>query len=134
MIGFRNTLIFYTFKDQQAILLLSIDNKDETFPITSKVYLFKKSTDEESIKKWINNQHSDALHPDIPNPVSTIELPKDTAKVTFHKQTGSTQNPGPIGGEVKEYEVKITVKAFEKEKLFKLNAFEAFSKVHVKIK
>ena len=36
MIGLRNTLLFYTFKDQQAILTLSIGNTDVTFPVTGK--------------------------------------------------------------------------------------------------
>jgi hypothetical protein len=131
MIGFRNTLLFYTFKDQKAILVLSIDNKDETFPVTGKVYLFDESANEEALAKWINNQHSDGLYPDIPEPIATVELPKETCKVSSHKQTGTSENPGPVGGEVKDYEVNITIKAFESKKKFKLSAFKETTKVHI---
>ena len=39
MLGYRDTLIFYSFKEQRAILVLGINNKDETFSVTGKIHL-----------------------------------------------------------------------------------------------
>jgi hypothetical protein len=133
MIGFRNTLLFYTFKDQQSILVLSIDNKDETFAVTGKIHLFDKATTEEDLKKWINNQHSDGLHPEIPKPTFTGELPKGSCKVTSHKKSGTSKNPtSPVT--FNNYEVKLSVKKHAVDKKLKLSAFTDTSQVHVKKK
>ena len=134
MLGFRNTLIFYTFKNQRAILRLSIDNKDESFPVTGKILLFDKATTEEGLKKWINNQHSDALFPDVPKPIFTGDLPKGTCKVTSHKQTATSKNPGPRKGNFKNFEVELSVKAHGIDEKFKLSAFTDTARVHVESK
>lgn len=131
MLGFRNTLVFYVFKDQQAILVLSIDNKDETFPVTGKIYLFDKSTSDKGLKKWINNQHSDGLFPDVPKPTFTGELPKELCKVTSHKQTGTSNDPGPRKVAFKDFEVELSIKAHDSDKKFKLSAFTDTARVHV---
>ena len=133
MIGYRNTLLFYTFKDQQAILTLSIGNTDETFPVTGKIHLFDDATTDEGLTKWINNQHSDALFPDVPTPIFTGELPEGSCKVTSHKQTGTSENPSPISpATFKNYEVKLSVKEHAIDKKVKLSAFTDTALVHVK--
>ena len=133
MMGFRNTLLFYTFKDQQAILTLSIGNTDETFPVQGKIHLFDNATTEEGLKKWINNQHSDGLFPDVPTPIFTGKLPEGSCKVTSHKQTGTSENPGPISpATFKNYEVKLSVKEHAIDKKVKLSAFTDTAQVHVK--
>ena len=131
MLGFRNTLIFYSFNEQRAILVLSINNQDETFPITAKVQLFDKSTTKEELNKWINNQHSDGLFPDIPEPVFTGELPKGCCRVTSYKQTGTSKNPGPQTGLFKDFEVDLSVAAHNIEETFKLSAFTDTAQVHI---
>ena len=133
MIGFRNTLLFYTFKDQQAILTLSIGNTDETFPVKGKLHLFDPATTEEGLKKWVNNQHSDGLFPDVPTPVFTGELPGGSCSVTSHQQTGMSKRPtGPAP--FTNYEVKLSVKEHTIDKKVKLSAFTDTAKVHVKNK
>ncbi|MBT8038054.1 MAG: hypothetical protein KJO21_10965 [Verrucomicrobiae bacterium] len=132
MMGFRNTLLFYTFKGQQAILQLSIANNDESFPVTAKIHLFDKKTTEKGLKKWINNQHSDGRYPNIPTPIFTHVLPSDSCTVTSHKQTGTTQNPGPGGGTFKNFAVTLSIKAIDTEEKFKLAAFTDTAQVHVK--
>jgi hypothetical protein len=130
MIGFRNTLLFYTFKDQQAVLVLSIGNKDDTFPVTGKIHLFDEAATGESLKKWINNQHSDGLFADAPTPVFTEDLPKGVCKVTSQKQTGMSKSPtGPIM--FKNYEVKFSVKPHTIGKKCKLSEFTGTAQVHV---
>ncbi|MDG2126117.1 MAG: hypothetical protein P8J87_20620 [Verrucomicrobiales bacterium] len=131
MLGFRNTLRFYTFKDQQAVLVLSIGNKDETFPVTGKVFLFPEVTTAKELEKWINNQHSDAIYPDIPKPAFTAELPKGYCKVTSHQQKGTSENPGPGKTTFKNFTVELAVKAHAIDKKFKLPAFTDTAIVHV---
>ena len=82
MIGYRDTLIFYTFKEENAVLRVNIDNKSKTFPITAKLYLFDHEIESEGIKKWLNNQHSDALFGDAPMPTATHQIPSNRLKVT----------------------------------------------------
>ena len=95
MLGYRDTVVFYTFKEQRAVMVLNIGNSDETFPITASVYLFDKTTTEKGLKKWINNQHSDALFGDAPEPLATRKLPAGFCTVTSREQTGTSENPAP---------------------------------------
>ncbi len=133
MMGFRNTLLFYAFKDQPAILVLSIDNKDETFPITGKVYLFDEKTTAEDLQKWINNQHSDGLFPDVPVPTSTVELPKETCKVTSHKETGTSENPGRgKSATFRDFKVQVSIGKYAVDKKFNLSEFTDTATVHVR--
>ncbi len=133
MLGFRNTLLFYKFKDQKSILVLSIGNKDETFPVTGKIHLFDDATTEEDLEKWINNQHSDALFIDVPEPVFIGELPKGSCKVTSHKQTDTSKNPTD-SETFKNCEVKLSIKEHAVDQKFKLSAFTDTARVHVKDK
>ena len=133
MIGFRNTLLFYTFKDQQAVLVLSIGNQDEKFPVTGKIHLFDAATTEKDLKKWLNNQHSDGLFPDIPKPIFTGDLPNELCKVISHKKTGISKNP-TNASTYQNYEVKLSVKQHVIDKKFKLTAFTDTARVHVKNK
>ena len=134
MLGFRDTLLFYTFKGQRAILQLSISNKDESFAMTGKVHLFDGAATEEGLGKWINNQHSDGLFADIPEPIFSGDLPKGSCKVTSHKLLGTSKNPGPTGGSFKEHEVKFSISAHEVAGKFKLAAFTDTARVHIESK
>lgn len=131
MIGFRNTLLFYTFTDQQAVLKLTIGNQDETFPIKGTVYLFDSDTTKEELDRWLNNQHSDGLFPEVPEPIATVALPEDICKVTAFKQTGTTNNE-PTGEEFKDYRVELSVLKHAAEGKFTLLPFDDKTTVHVK--
>ena len=131
MIGPRNTLIFYTFKEHQAILRLTIDNKDESFPVTGKVYLFDEKTTEQGLGKWINNQHSDGLYPDIPDAIFTEMLPEGSCVVTAHKQLGVTKDTGLRKVDFKNFQVDLSIKAHQVDDQFTLSAFTDSSRVYV---
>ena len=53
----------------------------------AKGYVPDEKTTEEGLKKWLNNQHSDGLFPEVPIPTSTGELPAGVCAVTGHKLT-----------------------------------------------
>jgi hypothetical protein len=134
MLGYRDTLVFYLFKKQRAILAMSINNKDETFPVTGQVHLFDKGTTEESLKKWINNQHSDGLFVDVPKPLLTKKLPKGFCKVKSSKLTGTSKNPGPRQGTYKDFKVTFSISEQAIGKGFKLPTFTDTAGVHVESK
>ena len=138
MIGLRNTLLIYKFNEQKAVLTVLIDNKDDTFPITATVHLFAKTTSAEDLDKWINNQHSDALFADVPEPVFTHRLPKEACTITSKKKGDAGGNPpsvNPTDEKVFDlYEVEFSVKEQRVDKEFVLPAFGAKTKVHVEAK
>ena len=134
MLGYRNTLVFYTFEKQQSVLVMKIDNQDETFPVTSVVYQFNNNTTKEGLKNWINNQHSDARYPDVPQPILTKKLPTGFCKITSSKQMGTHDNPGPVPGKFTEYGVTFSVKARDIGKNIQLPAFTDTVKVYVQDK
>lgn len=131
MIGVRDTLVFYTFKEQRAVMVLSINNKDERFPIGGKVHLFDKAVDKSALKKWINNQHSDGLYADVPKPIYSGDLPKGICKVTAHKKTGKGKVGGPRPTGYTEFTVNLSVKDHGVDGKFKLSAFKDTARVFV---
>lgn len=131
MLGYRNTLVFYTFEKQKVILKILIDNKDQSFPISCYLYQFAPTTTEQNLKNWINNQHSDALFPEVPQPVSTKKLPKGFCKVTASEKIQTHDNPGPAAGKFTEFKVQYSVKARNVGKSIEIPAFTDTAKVFV---
>ena len=132
MTGYRDTLLFYTYKDQNAVLVLNIGNTDLTFPMTGKVYLFNASTSDEGLEKWINNQHSDGLYPEVPSPIFTLELPENSCRVSAYKEIDQSKHSGPDASVFKGYEVKFSVERHASENRFSLLAFKDTARVFVK--
>ncbi|MDA7508010.1 hypothetical protein N8504_06525 [Akkermansiaceae bacterium] len=130
MLGFRDTLLFYTFPDQQAVLRIDISSKDITLPVTGIVYLFPNTTTDEGIKKWINNQHSDGLFPDIPSPDLIHKLPKGIGKAVATKIIGEKKN-SPNNQIFTDQEVMIAIKAHELQGQFKLAPFKDRSGIFI---
>lgn len=130
-IGFRDTLLFYTFTAQRAVLKLQIDNTDPSFPVAATVYIFGASVKEGDLEKWINNQHSDGLFPEVPEPVTTRKLPKNTCKVTSSKLIERSKQ---TFGEYDDYAVMFVVKEYSDSQGLALKGFSDASKVYVKTK
>jgi hypothetical protein len=130
MLGFRDTLLFYTFPDQQAVLRIDISSKDITLPVTGIVYLFPNTTTDEGIKKWINNQHSDGLFPDIPSPDLIHKLPEGICKAVANKIIGEKKNP-PNNQIFTDQEVMIAIKGHELQGQFKLAPFKDRSGIFI---
>ena len=84
-IGRRDTLLFYTFEPQRIIVKLRIGNKDTTFPMSGAIVVFSPDTNPKGLEKWINNQHSDALFPLVPQPVAEHRIPAPVVRVTEQK-------------------------------------------------
>ncbi len=131
MMGMRDTLLFYTFADKSAVLVLRIGNKDAAMPVTGTVHLFAPGTTAEDLGKWINNQHSDGLFIDPPEPTASIKLPDGTCTVTARELTGKEKQPN---GEdtFGDYKVKLTVKEHREPGKFHLPACADEANVFVK--
>ena len=128
-IGYRDTLLFYTFNEQKTVLKLQIGNKDKSFPITATFYIFEDGVTEDGLKKWLNNQHSDGLFPDVPEPIIKREAPEEVCKVTSHKLIDHTKQQF---GEYDNYAVRFEVIDYTDMKNIKLKGFNGETKVHIK--
>lgn len=131
MMGMRDTLLFYTFADKSAVLVLRIGNKDAALPVTGTVHLFAPDTTAEALGKWVNNQHSDGLFIDPPEPTASVKLPDGTCAVTARELTGKEKQPN---GEdtFGDWKVKLTVKEHREAGKFHLTAFEDEANVFLK--
>lgn len=133
MDGIRDTLIFYTFPDKSAVLVLRIDNTKDDLPVSATVHLFPPTTDAEALGKWVNNQHSDGLFIDAPEPTLSYKLPDGICATKERELIGKQKQP--TGEDVfNDYKVKLTVKEHRAEGKFHLAAFAAEANVFVKIK
>ncbi|MCP4464516.1 MAG: hypothetical protein GY819_17105 [Planctomycetaceae bacterium] len=127
--GFRETQIFYTFPKQNLILKVRIDNKNEDFAVTGKVIVFPKSTTAEGLAKWLNNQHSDGLFPDIPQPVSTLDLPDQLCRSMNPEFTNKVESHL---GNFSRYAIEFEIKDVEEIGGFAIKGFSGKAKVHLK--
>lgn len=107
MMGFRDTLTFYAFAQEKAVLVIRINNKDTSFPITGKLYLFPDGTNAEGLANWINNQHSDGLFPDVPEPKATHEIPAASCTAKAHELIKQAEAPN---GTFASYSVTFEIK------------------------
>jgi hypothetical protein len=132
MIGMRDTLIFYTFAEKAAVLVLRIDNKSAPLPVSATVHLFAPGTTAEALGKWVNNQHSDGLFPEVPEPTASVKLPDGTCTVTAREPVGREKQA--LNEDVfADYKVKLTVKEHREPGKFHLPAFADEANVFVKI-
>ena len=102
------------------------------FATTGKVVLFAANADDESIDKWINNQHSCGLFPDVAEPVFTGKLPDGSCTVTERKKIGEAAGPTD-NAPFHDYLVKLAVKAHTEPGQYTLEAFETEAEVYLKI-
>ena len=131
MIGVRDTLLFYTFAEKSAVLVLRIDNTAAALPVTATVHLFAPGTPAEDLANWVNNQHSDGLFPEVPEPTLSQKLPDATCAVTAREPAGLEKQP--LNEDIfTDYKVKFTVKEHREEGKFHLPAFEDEAGVFVK--
>lgn len=130
-IGFSSTRIFYTLASQSAIVVIHIDNTNKKFPVAAKVYQFAKGVTAEELGKWVNNQHSDGLYPDIPEPVAVHPLKVDSIKTVSSKRVGQAE--GGIRGETYDkYTVEFEAGTVDVTKNLRLGAFKDSATVYMK--
>lgn len=132
MVGIRDSLVFYALADQKAVLVLRIDHKDIMFAVTGTVYLFAPDTTEEGMGKWINNQHSDGLFPEVPEPIFHSQLPEGNVSI-FERKLMGKEKQRLDNKEFSNYEVKLSIKEHRVQGKFHLVAFEDVAKVFLEL-
>lgn len=130
MIGFRDTLRFYVFEKENAILRVQIGNQNTEFPITAKLFVFPKDTTAEGLAKWVNNQHSDGLYVDPAEPTATHEIPVTTYKVKSHELGKVEERPN---GKSARYTVVFEFKDIPAFGEIKIKDFTDTANVLVKV-
>lgn len=129
-IGYRDTLLFYTFEQPRIIVKFQIGNQDKKFPMTGTIYVFAADVTREQMDKWLNNQHSDALFPEVPKPLATHPIPANACQVTEHKFL----DRGKFGlGEFENYDVRFSVKDHTDKSGIQVKAFSGATKVHIPV-
>lgn len=122
MIGYRDTLLFYTFADQKAVLVVNIDNSSDKFPIVGRLHVFAPTVKAEDLANWINNQHSCGIFPDVPNPTATHQIPVASSSVVSKKMMGAVDAQGP--------EANQKFNCYQVE--FKIEKVPAFGDIQIK--
>lgn len=129
-IGPRSTLLFYLFKEKKSILRIHIDKKKDKINLDSKIYFFDKMVTDEGMKKWVNNQHSCGVYPDVPKPIKTILMAKDNYTIKSIKTIG--ENKDVFKNVFIDHEIKLEFSDFTDKVNFKLNSFAVDTKVYEK--
>ena len=131
-IGFSSSRIFYTLGGQSVVVVMHIDNESEKFPVAGKVYQFAKGVTADDLGKWVNNQHSDGLFPEIPEPVAVHQLKADSIKTLSSKRIG--QEKGGFQGETYDkYTVEFEASTVELTKNLRLKTFKDAATVYRKV-
>ena len=127
---------FYHSKDENTVIQIRTTN-DTGFVTSVNVYLFEENsapTDSTAgiapgdIEKWLNNQYSDALYADAPEPIKTVTLSETQYSLiaTFQESTSYGD-----GQEYDRYSIELTVDSVFEEGAFSLSPFTAVYNVHV---
>ncbi|MFM7073256.1 MAG: hypothetical protein ACKO38_15830, partial [Planctomycetota bacterium] len=110
------------------IVILHVDNTKKDFPVTGKVCQFAKDVSSDDLDKWVNNQHSDALFPDVPTPKATILLPAKSCQSQASKLLNRTT---ALDTTYDRYSVEIKVSDVKLSDQFHLKQHNDTVKVYV---
>ncbi|MEM7110836.1 MAG: hypothetical protein AAF614_00275 [Chloroflexota bacterium] len=127
-----NTLNIFHFEEQDTVLLINLPNESADLTLTVTVHIFDDAETPETIGQWINNQYSDALFPEVPEPIESIML--DDAGHTFLSTTLVGQESGQFGDEYDVYDVEYRINEMAEEGQFTLNEFTYETVVYVMTK
>lgn len=127
LIGLTSTKLFYTIADQHAVVVIHLDNTNKEFPAGGKVFLFDKAVTAEDLAKWVNNQHSDGLFPDVPEPKASFNLPAGACKTVESKLAGTTSVNGMT---YNEHTVVFKINDAKVNEQLKIQEFKDTAKVY----
>jgi hypothetical protein len=127
-IGFTSTKVFYMLHDHRIVVAVIIDNAKKGFPVEAKVYEFAKEVTPADLAKWLNNQHSDGLFPDVPEPKATIKLPAEACGSLQGKLLGQKAVNNTT---YNQYQVEIKFNTVQVNESIKLQEFKDTANVYV---
>jgi len=121
-------LVVLPFRGKNAVLVIEFDNQTPDFDSTSKLVLFKSSASYESIRRWINNQHSDGVYDEYARPKVTYELKPDA--VSINSSAFIETLSGVLGDVYKKTSIDFTGANASKPGSYFLNGFADQSVVY----
>jgi hypothetical protein len=127
--SYGDTLLLYHFTDQNAVLKLSFPNADTEFEFTASLHLFADSETAATVRDWINNQHSDAVVPDAPEPTTEITL-NDSQRAVESSVLIDSESGGD-GVNYDNYQVSFFVDVVSEAGVVHLSSFSDMVVVHV---
>lgn len=124
------SLRLYHYQEDNVILTLRFSNRQSPIQFTAALHEFASTLSTKQIAKWVNNQHSDALYGDAPEPEKTTNI-QDRVKIT--STIKSTKNPiqGRTGESYDDYKITFRVRPIE-TKNSRLAGFTDTATVHVR--
>ena len=128
MTAFGATKHLYHFVEDNAILLIQIYN-DSAHSATAKVILFDVNETVSSLDRWINNQVSDALYANAPQPMSDLELTPNQFSLVNPSIADSLT--GSYGDQWVNYNVTLKVSEVIQNDVFILESFDDSAIAHV---
>ncbi|MFN8857669.1 MAG: hypothetical protein ACK50P_19025 [Planctomycetaceae bacterium] len=128
LIGYTSTKVFYTLGDDRVVVAVQVENSKKGFPVTGTVYQFAKDVTLEDMGKWLNNQHSDALFPDVPEPKVMVRLPAESCRTLESKLLGQKRANETT---YDEYRVEVKLAEAKVNEQFRLKEFKDTVKVYV---
>ncbi|MGA0039802.1 MAG: hypothetical protein ACO3NZ_08140 [Pirellulales bacterium] len=102
---------FFTLTKQRVVLVLS--TSDGTADLHGVVYLFDPAASAESLEKWINNKHSDALYADAAEPLRSVKIPAE--KLRCDVSQPMKHEVGRSGDEYDQVRVSFTLDSYADE-------------------
>lgn len=134
MVGYRDTLVFYTFAAEKAVLVVRIDNKTDKFPAKATLHVFAQTAKAEDLANWINNQHSCGLFPDVPEPTASHAIPAESYSLVSQKIAEViNQEHGPVPSKFNRYDVEFKIQNVPALGEFKIKDFTDTANVFIKI-
>lgn len=127
---YGNTLKMYQFTEQNVVLKMIIDNSSSNFAHTATLNFFDKSESKESIATWINNQYSDALLANAPDPIEVIPVPE--SYIMLYSSYINSEDGGD-GYRYNNYQVSYSFSDFFYTQSGKLKYFSDSATVHVRV-
>jgi len=102
---------FHVFPEQRVVVVVNVNPASaDAIDTTVVVHLFAAGTDADALEKWVNNQHSDALFADAPQPQRSITV----ARERLHTKVAGPleREVGDGGDEYDRYRVDFTIDGF----------------------
>lgn len=99
--------------------------------MNGKVCRFGKDVTADGMAKWLNNQHSDGLFPDVTEPEMSTILPSEACKVLASKLLGKEQG---VQGAYEKYSVEFKIDEVKVNDQLLLQEFKDMLKVFAPVK
>lgn len=124
------TRLLYSFPDHHVVLSVLITREGDAYKAAGSVHIFERGLPAEGLAKWLNNQVSDALYRDAPQPVHTVRLADDACTITAAEFLANHHLP-KFELDYKEYRLTLKVERQLIGDRFDLREFEDETGLHL---